>query len=148
MKTNMTNTFEETYTKIKQIKTAYSNATTDAEREEARKEFNSITDEFEKKSPCLNRIMKEYEVSRDSGNEILNIRSYINEDQVEDLIQTLKDNGINEFTFSDSSSGSLENAWKFQEAGCKLQKIVEINSEYKKICSDEFEKIHAYLFRI
>lgn len=56
MKTNITNIFEETYTKIKQIKTAYSNATNDAEREEARKEFNSITDEFEKIHAYLFRI--------------------------------------------------------------------------------------------
>ena len=40
----MTNIFEETYTKIQKLKTAYDNATTDAEREEARKEYKIITD--------------------------------------------------------------------------------------------------------
>jgi hypothetical protein len=143
----MTNIFEETYTKIQQIKTAFNNATTDDEREEARKEMKIITDSFKAKSLCVNRIMDEYEVSRDSGNEILNIRSFISENQVDEFISVLKDNGINEFTFSNSSTGALENAWKFQEAGYKLQGIIEINSEYKKFFSDEYEKIHAYLFR-
>ena len=143
----MTNIFEETYTKIQQIKTAYNSATNDAEREEARKEFESITDSFKAKSLCVNRIMNEYEVSRDSGNEILNIRAFINQNQVDEFIGVLKENGINEFTFSASSTGALENAYKFQEAGYKLQGIVEIYSEYKKFFSDEYEKIFAYLFR-
>ncbi len=143
----MTNIFEETYTKIQQIKTAYNNATNDAEREEARKEFESITDSFKAKSLCVNRIMNEYEVSRDSGNEILNIRESINQNQVEEFISVLKENGINEFTFSASSTGALENAYKFQEAGYKLQGIVGIYSEYKKFFSDEYEQIFAYLYR-
>lgn len=143
----MTNIFEETYTKIQQIKTAFNNATTDDEKREAIKEFSDITEEFKKKSRCLNRIMNDYEVSRDSGNEILNIRNSIHENQAEELIKALKDNGINEFTFSASSTEALENAWRFQEAGYKLQGIVEINAEYKKFFSDEYEKIHAYLFR-
>lgn len=143
----MKNIFEETYTKIQQIKTAFNNAATDDEKREAIKEFSDITEEFKKKSRCLNIIMNEYEVSKDSGNEILNIRNFISENQVDEFISVLKDNGIKEFTFSASSTGALENAWKFQEAGYKLQGIVEINSEYKKFFSDEYEKIHAYLFR-
>ena len=142
-----TNIFEETYTKIQQMVTAYNNATTDAEREEARKEYEIITDSLKTKSPCFNRIMDEYETSRDSGNEILNIRNFINKNQVKEFISVLKENGINEFTFSDSSTVALENAWKFQEAGYKLQGIVEINSAYKKSLSNEYEKTHAYLFR-
>lgn len=143
----MTNIFEETYTKIQQIKTAFNNATTDDEKREAIKEFSDITEEFKKKSRCLNRIMNDYEVSRDSGNEILNIRDSVHENQVEELLKALKDNGINEFTFSASSTEALENAWKFQEAGYKLQGIVEINSEYKEFFSDKYKKAHAYLFR-
>ena len=91
--------------------------------------------------------MNDYDVSRDSGNEILNIRESINQNQVDEFISVLKDNGINEFTFSASSTEALENAYKFQEAGYKLQGIVEINSEYKEFFSDEYKKIHAYLFR-
>ena len=144
----MTNVFEETYRKIQMAKSAYKNATTDAEREEARKAFESVTNSVDNKSPYLIRLMTEYEISRDSGTEMLNIRFSPHENQIEEFIKLMKGNGINEFTFSATWSSSIETAWAFQEAGYKLQGIVEIYDEYKEPFSNDYQKTHAYLFRV
>ena len=124
---NMTNIFEETYTKIQQLKTAYDNATTDAEREEARKEYKIITDSFKAKSQYVNRIMRDYEVSRDNGNEILNFDDIIWDDDVEDLIACMKENGIKDFTYSSKATNAIETLSLFKQAGCTIGDLVEIN---------------------
>ena len=46
----------------------------------------------------------------------------------------------------DDLNGAVEAAWLFQKAGCSLAGLLEINSQYKDLVSNEYEKIPAYLF--
>ena len=139
----MTNIFEETYTKIHQLKTAYDNATTDAEREEARKEYKIITDSFKAKSKYVNRIMRDYEVSRDNGNEILNFDDIIWDSDVEALIECMKENGIKDFTYSSKATNAIETLWLFKQAGCTIGDLVEINLR-EAFYGEGYEKGHAF----
>ena len=139
----MTNIFEETYTKIQQLKTAYDNATTDAEREEARKEYKIITDTFKAKSKYVNRIMMDYEVSRDNGNEILNFDGIIWDDDVEAITACMKENGIKAFTYSCRATDAVETLWLFKQAGCTIGEMVEVNLR-KDFYGKDYEKGHAF----
>ena len=140
---NMTNIFEETYTKIQQLKTSYYNATTDAEREEARKEYEIIKDSFKAKSKYVNRIMRDYEVSRDNGNDILNFDDIIWDDDVEALTACMKENGIKAFTYSCRAASSIDTLWLFKQAGCTIGDLVEINIR-EEFYGEGYEKGHAF----
>ena len=92
------------------------------------------------------RLFKEYEVSRDSGNEHLDISEVVWDKDVADLITAMRENGIELFTFSSTWSSAVETAWLFQQNGCKLEGLIEINSHFTKWDSDEHEKVYGYLF--
>ncbi|MGP1589758.1 MAG: DUF7698 family protein [Oribacterium sp.] len=78
--------------------------------------------------------------------DLANCYSYQNE---EALIESFRTYGIDHFTFSSSWSSAVENAWKFQKAGCQLEGLVEINGQNEIFMrSGEFEKKHAYLFSV
>ena len=94
------------------------------------------------------RLFNEYEVSRDSGNDYLDISEVVWDNEAAKLIEAMRQNGIERFTFSSGWSHAVETAWLFKEAGCTLEGLVEINSRYTGWNSDEHEKAHGYLFRV
>ena len=67
---------------------------------------------------------------------------------VECLIACMRDNGIDHFTFSSGWSSAVETAWLFQQNGCTLEGLIEINSRHKHFFTGEQEKAHGYLFRL
>ena len=72
----------------------------------------------------------------------------ITDEEVSELVARMKDYGIEAFTFSSTWSSAVETAWLFQQAGCTLAGLVEINSQYKAFMSNEYEKVHGYLFKL
>ena len=144
----MTNIFEQTYNKVQNAKKAFHVAVTDAEKEEARSLYKVAGAEVTAMGEIACHIYREYENSRDSGNEHLDISEVVWDKDVESLIPCLRENGIERFTFSSTRSSAVETAWKFQPHDCKLEVLIEINSHYTKWDSDEHEKAHGYLFRV
>lgn len=147
METNM-NIFEETYNKVKLAKKAFDTATTETEKAEARVLYKTAGAEITTLGEIACRIYREYETSRDSGNDYLDISEAVWDKDVESLIKCLRDNGIEHFTFSSTLSSAVETAWLFQQNGCTLEGLIEINSRFTKWNSDEHEKAHGYLFRV
>ena len=72
----------------------------------------------------------------------------IRDEDVPNMIKTLRALGFRKFTFSSSWSSAVETAWLFTKNGCLLEGMVEINSKHKDFETDEYEKIHAYLFNL
>ena len=134
------NNFENFYNRIRDAKNAYDIAKNEDEKNAARslKELGNAA--------C--RLFNEYEVSRDSGNDYLDISEVVWDNEAAKLIETMRQNGIERFTFSSGWSHAVETAWLFKEAGCALEGLVEINSHFTKWDSDEHEKAHGYLFRV
>ena len=64
------------------------------------------------------------------------------------MIKTLRALGFRKFTFSSAWSSAVETAWLFIKNGCLLEGMVEIKSKHKDFETDEYEKIHAYLFNL
>lgn len=147
METNM-NIFEETYNKVQLAKKVFDTATTEAEKAEARALYKTARAEITALGEIACRIYREYETSRDSGNDYLDISEAVWDKDVESLITCLRDNGIEHFTFSSKWGSAVETAWLFQQNGCTLEGLIEINSHFTKWDSDEHEKAHGYLFRV
>lgn len=147
METNM-NIFEETYNRVQLAKKVFDTAITEAEKAEARALYKTAGAEVTALGEIACRIYREYETSRDSGNDYLDISEAVRDKDVESLITCLRDNGIEHFTFSSTWSSAVETAWLFQQNGCTLEGLIEINSHFTKWDSDEHEKAHGYLFRV
>ena len=89
--------------------------------------------------------MRDYEVSRDNGNEILNFDDIIWDDDVEALTSCMKENGIKEFTYSCRATSAIDTLWLFKQAGCTIGEMVEVNLHLRKdFYGKDYEKGHAF----
>lgn len=143
----MKNIFTETYNKIEELKTKLGTATTEQEQESLRVEYRTVKKALEEKGVVAMRIWREYEKALKNGNDRLDLSDCIWDKDVKDLSDCIRENGITEFTFSSGWSGAVDTAWLFQQNGCTLAGLVEINGAEKPF-SEEHEKLHAYLFKV
>ena len=144
----MMNIFEEAYNKIQEAKKAYAAATNEAEQDAARALYKQVTTKLDGLSSTEQRIGRAYETAKDCGNEYIDLNDAIRDEAVEGLVACMKEYGIEAFTFSSTWSSAVETAWLFQKAGCTLAGLLEINSQHKAFMSDEYEKVHGYLFKV
>ena len=142
------NIFEETYNKIQEARKAYYAAEDEAGQNTALASCQKTVEALAGLKGTELRLWKAYEASRDRGNEYIDLGDPVSDEAVASLIACMKDYGIEAFTFSSTWSSAVETAWLFQKAGCKLAGLIEINSGCKAFMSDEYEKAHAYLFKL
>lgn len=143
----MKNIFEEAYNGIEKLKKAYNEAESETEREKARVAYHELLKPLEEFGNMAGRLWREYEVSRDNGNELLDISETVWDKDVESLISCMREIGIERFTFSSTWSSSVETAWLFQQNGCRLEGLIEINGS-KNFFEDKREKKHGYIFSL
>ena len=139
----MTNIFEETYKTIKEAQKAYNVATTEDERDFARKVAEEAENQINEMGRIAIKIMRAYEKSRDNENEILNFDDVIWDEEVEALTACMKENGINAFTYSCRATDAVETLWLFKQAGCTIGEMVEVNLR-KDFYGKDYEKGHAF----
>lgn len=142
------NIFGEAYAGIIEARKAYHAAVDEAGKKAAMDIYKEATKNVEELAGAERRIWKAYEISRDNGNEHLDIDWPIIAGEAEELVTHMRKHGVEAFTFSSGWSDAVEAAWSFQKAGCKLAGLVEINSQYIEPFSNEREKTHGYLFRL
>lgn len=143
----MKNIFEETYTQIAELKKAYDAAKEEDGRQKARDAYHDLLKPLEQLGDAAGRLWREYEISRDNGNGLLDISEVVWEKDAESLISCMRNIGIEQFTFSSTWSSAVETAWLFKQNGCELEGLVEINGSMK-FFEGKREKKHAYLFRV
>ena len=139
----MTNIFEETYKTIKEAQKAYNVATTEDERDFARKVAEEAENQINEMGRIAIKIMRAYEKSRDNENEILNFDDVIWDEEVESLTACMKENGIKAFTYSCRATDAVETLWLFKQAGCTIGEMVEVNLR-KDFYGKDYEKGHAF----
>ena len=144
----MMNIFEEAYRGIQEAKKAYAAATNEAQQDAARAIYKQATAKLDGLNSTEKRIWSAYETAKDLGNEYIDLDDTIRDDEVDRLLNCMKEYGITAFTFSSTWSSAVETAWLFQKAGCTLAGLIEINSQHKDFMSDEYEKAHGYLFKL
>ena len=142
----MKNIFTENYRRIEELKARFDTAD-EQEKESLRAEYHEVMKEIKEKGSITMRIWREYETALENGNNRLDLNDCIWDKDVKALIDCMRENGIAEFTFSSGWSGAVETAWLFQQNGCTLAGLVEINGA-EKTFSTEHEKLHAYLFKV
>ena len=148
MRKDLMNIFEEAYTGVQDARSTYKAAATAAEKEQARALYKEATAKIEDLTEVERCVWDAYAGAKDRGNEYLDFNDMTQAELVEDLVKCLRDCGIKAFTFSSTWSSAVEIAWLFQKAGCNLAGLVELNSSIKSCMSDEFEKVHGYLFNV
>ena len=100
------NTFENFYNRISDAKTAYNAAKTEDEKNTARAAYKAVWDELKELGNAACRLFKEYETSKDSGNEHLDISEVVWDKDVSDLITAMRENGIEHFDPQGKSTGT------------------------------------------
>lgn len=93
-------------------------------------------------------IYRAYCEAQERGNEYLDWNDVLWDKDVSGVVESLRRCGIEKFVFTSGWLSAVETAWQLQENGCKLESLVEINGKFKCFDSDEYEKIHGYLFRL
>lgn len=111
-------------------------------------QMHAFKDEILKKGQSYYQMFERYKKARNCGNEHIDFSENIWDGKVETLINTLRNFGIEHFTFSSGWSSAVKTAWLFKENGCELEDLVMIATDYKEPFSDEYEMVPAYLFKV
>lgn len=145
------NNFAEEYAQELAIKAQYKEAEkagSEEGKETARKAYQELEEQIAARGNTYARIYRLYSEAKERGNEYIDLNDTIWEDKVKPLIDSLREYGIEKFTFSSTWSSAVEIAWLFTQNGCRLEGLVEINSQYKETWGSEYKKAHGYLFSI
>ena len=146
----MKHTLEQVYTREEELERAYeaSKAAGDeAGMEKARNEYQAMKKEvLETEDADFGFAYRLYKQMKECGNKFIDL-SIVIHDEVGTL-QTLRKYGFEHFTFSSGWSSAVESAWIFQQNGCRLEGLIELNSIHKDWTTGEREKVHGYLFSI
>jgi len=143
------NNFAEEYAREAAIKAQYHEAETagNAEGQEAaRNAYQELEQQINAKGDSYARLYQLYSEARERGNEYIDLSDTIWDKQVKPLVGSLREYGVEKFTFSSTWSSAVETAWLFTQNGCRLEGLLEINSRHKAFMSGEYEKAHGYLF--
>ena len=116
--------------------------------QEVVKAHRELEAHIEAKGTAYAHLYSKYESAQERGNALIDWDEVIQDKDVSSFVANLREYGIEKFVFSSTWSSAVETAWLFQQNGCKLEGLVEINGRVKGICSDEREKIHGYLFSL
>ena len=139
------------YEQLKALKTAYDAADEkddEAGKVAAREQSHAWKDTVSAEGEDFWRVFKMYEDAQDRGNEHIDLHDVIWDKDVAPLIDRLRRADIQKFTFSSTWSSTVETAWLFLQNGCKLEGMAEINGTCQAFMSDEYERVHAYVFSI
>lgn len=145
----MKNNFEQEYAREEAIKNAYhaaEKAGDEAGKEKARADIRSLNEEIAEKGDAYTFVYRLYQEMKEAGNDHIDLHDPIHDEAK--MIETLRSLGIDSFTFSSGWSSAVESAWIFQQNGCRLLGLIELNSPHMNWFTGEREKLHGYLFRI
>lgn len=148
----MKNIFEETYSKVQELNRIYHSEEGKDEkvqeslRAEYEKAMNKISEQADNEQ-IYKQIWRAYEKSKDNENEILNFDDVIWDRDVEALTACMKENEIKEFTYSCRATDAIETLWLFQQAGCEIGEMIEVNLR-KGFMGKGYEKAHAFKMSI
>ena len=137
-----------TYSELKAAFTEAEKANDEAKQTEIRKAYEDLKEAVRAEGKAYANLISLYTDMKRRGNNYIDLADSYSYQDEEALIESFRTYGIDHFTFSSSWSSAVESAWNFQEAGCKLEGLVEINGQNEIFMkAGEFEKRHAYLFR-
>ena len=84
-----------------------------------------------------------YRDSIRTGNELIDFHDVIWEEDIVAIADTLKENGIDEFTISCNFSGLIQTLVEFEKVGYRMVGTTEVNATYRDIFTNDFSRIPA-----
>ena len=145
----MTTLYAEKYAEYQGIMNAYHATEDKDEKERIRQKYRVFKDRIQHGSDAFAKYFWIYADAKKRGNDYIDIHDPVAADKVFEEVRDLKALGFKHFTISSTWSGAIENAWLFNQNGCTLIGMVEINSQYQASYGlDGYEKAHALLFSI
>ena len=139
-----TNKFEKLYARMQELKKLYN----EGEKEKAQQSYSKLKETIKNEENGFRIIWTMYEKARDNQNMYIDFNDVIWDNEVPSIIQTLRDNGIEKFTFSSTWSSAVKTAWLFKENGCTLEGLTEVNEGYEDFITGKMKKTPAYLFKL
>lgn len=147
----MKNTLAAAYNENKRYETAYDLAdlnNDEAGREAARIAHTEFENGLKARGTAYCIAYRLYAEMERRGNTLLDICEPIPASSLKDLLDTLRENGIEAFTFSSTWSSAVETAWYLTELGCTLKGMTKINGGCINFMGDGFETVPAFLFQL
>ena len=150
----MIKNFEEAYAQEQDMIRRYREADSRGDQEATtaiRAERKAWGAEIDAMGDAFVRMYCSYSESRERRNKYLDFHEVIWDKDVKKIVDTMRQHGIEKFTFSSGWSSAVETAWLFQMNGCRLEGLVEVNGSRNfndKGEDDGFEKRHGYLFSV
>ena len=145
----MKNNFAQEYAREQAIRAAYNTAKETGNEsgiEKAKADMRSLNEEIGAKGDAYAFVYRLYKEMKEAGNEHIDLHDTIRDEAK--MIETLRSLGVESFTFSSGWSSAVESAWIFQQNGCRLQGLIELNSPHMNWFTGTREKVHGYLFSI
>ncbi|WP_419091400.1 DUF7698 family protein, partial [Waltera sp.] len=118
------NNFAEEYAREATIKAQYHEAEKAGNtegQEAARNAYHELEKQIAAKGNAYARIYRLYSKAQERGNRYIDLNDTIWDEQVKPLIGSLREYGIEKFTFSSTWSSAVETAWLFTQNGCRLE---------------------------
>ena len=103
---------------MQQLKARYDEAKekeNSAGMEAARASYRKLSEKIESRGESYTKVYRLYEDAAERGNEYIDLHDVVWDKDVEALIASLRENGIEYFTFSSTWSSAVETAWLFTE---------------------------------
>ncbi len=145
----MMNEFKKYYEETKKLHEEYdANKGNEAALETLRKEYANVIKEINSRGTEYAQMFRAYSYMQDRGNEYLDLADLSILGNPEEVISLLRNAGVTQFVFASGWSSSNETAWEITQQGCTLAGMVEINGNHKHFMSDEYEKVHGFLFNV
>lgn len=145
------NTLAAAYAEDKRIEAAFDRAdlnNDEAGKTAARNAHEAFEDSLRAQGKAYCSAYRLYAEAQRRGNALVDISEPIPANNLKDLLDTLRGNGIEEFTFSSTWSSAVETAWYLTELGCTLKGMTKINGGCKNFMGDGFETVPAFLFQL
>lgn len=139
--------FEEDYRKHEALKAAFDKAEADGnldQMDRIRAEHEELTKEIAEKGKAYAHLYRRYEDAREAGNEKLDFNDVIWEKDIPDLVKTMKENGITEFTISSTFSSLIDTIVEFEKYGAKLLGTTTVKATYIDFRTGENEVHPAF----
>ena len=144
----MKNAFAEDWAKEQGFRKAYAEATTEEAKREVREAHKAFEATLEEKGEAYTRYFWEYDEAQKRGNACIDFNECIWDDQIPQMVEDLRTFGIKEFTLSSTYSSIVKTAWIFQQNGCLLEGLEEINGRFDDFKTGEREKVPSFKFKI
>lgn len=108
--------------------------------------YQELVKEVRAEGEAFGDMMRLYSDMKKHGNSRLDLSgTYWKQEKI---LKTFREFGVTEFTFSSTWSSAIQVAWAFTQMGCTLEGMIEIYGSGRKLMSNEYEKVPAFLFSL